>query len=138
MNDLTIDEVNIILDKLKDLIKFLPNDIYLKELQDLYLKQKHYIESENISTTPNNKEKAFYFLAITRKLSDEKYDFSKLKDNWKQLFMQVNDKELFNRKVIFRRKVNWYNYNALEIEANRMLSNMIYNDFLNNLNVLLK
>jgi hypothetical protein len=137
MNELTIDEINIVLEKLKDLIKHLPNDIYIKELHDLYLKDKHFIESKNISVIASNKEKAFYFYAVTRKLSDEKYDFNNLKSNWKELFMKVNDKELYNRKIILKRKSNWYNLNSLEIEANKMLSNLIYNDFLNNLNSLI-
>jgi hypothetical protein len=124
-----IGEMNILIEKLIEIKRYLPNDVYLNNLYKELLIKKTLTEKKSLNVNPTNREKAKFFYVITvksRKLN------VKLKNNWKDLWNY--DKELFARKIILSREVdNAYCYNNLQLEANNLLNTLIYEDFLNQL-----
>lgn len=127
---MTIDEINILTQRLRELIKLIPNDEYITNLYESTLKEKHRLESESLDIRPTKKELALYQIALNRKLNDnnmyndEVINF--IKNNYKR------DVNLQNRKIQLHRICgSWYSRNELQNEANNLINNMIYEHFLN-------
>lgn len=130
---MTIDEINILTSKLRDLTRLLPNDEYINNLYESNLKEKHKLESESLDIRPTKKELALYQIALNRKLkdnglwNDEVLEFLKTKYN--------RDIDLQNRKIQLYRSVdNWCFMNGVQLEANNLINTMIFEHFLNEYN----
>jgi hypothetical protein len=126
---MTIDEINILNSKLRDLTRLLPNDEYINDLYKSTLKEKHKLESETLDIRPTKKELALYQISLNRKLkdnglwNDEVIEF--LNSTYKR------DIDLQNRKIQLSRGLNWYELNKLQTEANNLINTMIFEHFLN-------
>jgi hypothetical protein len=129
---MTIDEINILNSKLRELTRLLPNDEYINDLYKSTLKEKHKLESESLDIRPTKKELALYQISLNRKLkdngllNDDILDF--LKNSYKR------DVDLQNRKIQLSRGLNWYEMNKLQTEANNLINTMIFEHFLNTYN----
>jgi hypothetical protein len=127
-----VEEVDIIVNKLKELKKLMPNDVYISELHDSMFSKKLKLEKETLNIIPTNKEKGKYFISLRRKFQTHDFDTNVLKKDWLSLY--VVNKELFNRKIMLMRRVERaWQYNHLEAEANNIINTLIWKDFLNQL-----
>jgi len=127
-----VEEVDIIVNKLKDLKKLMPDDLYISELYDSMISTKHQLEKETLNIIPTKKEMGKYFISLRRQLQYHNFDMEILKPNWKSLY-KIN-KDLLYRKVILSRRVRrCWEYNNLELEANNILNTLICEDFFNQL-----
>jgi hypothetical protein len=129
---MTIDEINILNSKLRELTRLLPNDEYISNLYESTLKEKHKLESESLDIRPTKKELALYQISLNRKLKDNgllnEDILYFLKNSYKR------DIDLQNRKIQLSRGLNWYEMNKLQTEANNLINTMIYEHFLNSYN----
>ena len=129
---MTVEEIDIIANKLKELKKLLPDDVYISELYDSMFSKKLKAEKETLNIIPTNKERGKYFIALRRKLQTHDFDMKVLRKDWMSLY--VVNKELFNRKIMLMRRVERaWQYNHLETEANNIINTLIWKDFLNQL-----
>lgn len=126
---MTIDEINILTQKLRELIKLIPNDEYITNLYESTLKEKHKLESECLDIRPTKRELSFYMVSLNRKLkdnnmyTDEVFDF--LETNF------IRNTYLQNRKIqLCRTFKGYHNMNHLQLEANNLINTMIFEDFL--------
>jgi hypothetical protein len=134
---MTVEEIDIIANKLKELKKLLPDDVYISELYDSMFSKKLKAEKETLNIIPTNKERGKYFIALRRKLQTHDFDMKVLRKDWMSLY--VVNKELFNRKIMLMRRVEkCWQYNHLELEANNIINTLIWKDFLNQLPTLKK
>jgi hypothetical protein len=129
---MTIDEINILNSKLRELTRLLPNDEYISNLYESTLKEKHKLESESLDIRPTKKELALYQISLNRKLKDNGLLNEDILDFLKNSYKR--DIDLQNRKIQLSRGLNWYEMNKLQTEANNLINTMIYEHFLNSYN----
>jgi hypothetical protein len=129
---MTIDEINILNSKLRELTRLLPNDEYICNLYESTLKEKHKLESESLDIRPTKKELALYQISLNRKLKDNGLLNEDILDFLKNSYKR--DIDLQNRKIQLSRGLNWYEMNKLQTEANNLINTMIYEHFLNSYN----
>ncbi len=126
---MTIDEINILNSKLRELTRLLPNDKYINDLYESNLKEKHKLESESLDIRPTKKELALYQISLNRKLKDNGLLNDDILDYLKNSYKR--DIDLQNRKIQLTRGLNWHQLNKLQTEANNLINTMIYEHFLN-------
>jgi hypothetical protein len=129
---MTIDEINILNSKLRELTRLLPNDEYISNLYESTLKEKHKLESESLDIRPTKKELALYQISLNRKLKDNGLLNEDILYFLKNSYER--DIDLQNRKIQLSRGLNWYEMNKLQTEANNLINTMIYEHFLNSYN----
>jgi hypothetical protein len=129
---MVVEEVDIVVNKLKELKKLIPEDLYISELYESMLSEKIQLEKETLNIIPTKKEMGKYFISLRRQLQYHNFDMEILKPNWKASYKI--DKNLLNRKVMLMRKVTrCWQYNNLELEANNIINTLICQDFFNQL-----
>lgn len=129
---MTIDEINILNSKLRELTKLIPNDEYISNLYESNLKEKHKLESESLDIRASKKELALYQISLNRKLKDNNMWNDEVLDFLNTYYKR--DIDLQNRKIQLSRGLNWYDMNKLQTEANNLINTMIYEHFLNTYN----
>ena len=126
---MVLDELYIVLEKLAELKKYLPNDDYINQLYKNTLDEKNVIEKQTFDVKLSNHDLALCFYVITRKISDRVIDVV-LKDNWKELWIKPYD--LFCRKTVLKREIgNRFDANHLQSEARDLINLLIWENFLN-------
>lgn len=126
---MTIDEINILNSKLRELTKLIPNDEYISNLYESNLKEKHKLEAESLDIRPTKRELSFYMVSLNRKLKDNGLYIDEVINFIKTEFKR--NVYLQNRKIqLCRTFDNSYNMNSLQTEANNLINTMIFEDFL--------
>jgi hypothetical protein len=127
---MTIDEINILNSKLRELTRLLPNDEYIDNFYKSTLEEKHKLESETLDIRPTKKELALYQISLNRKLKDNGLCTDELIEFLNSTYKR--DIDLQNRKIQLHRSCgNWHSQNALQKEANDLINTMIFEHFLN-------